>query len=249
MKIVMLTNKHPVGYKMLTEFMLNNVIVDCVVIEKNVSESKLRRIKNYIIYTFPGIINVIRKIRKLETIKDYEKDSSYKLFTNKIYFVKNFNSNLTESILKDINPDLIILGGARIIKENIISIPKIGILNAHPGLLPKYRGVDVILWSIYNGDDIGVTIHFIDKGVDTGTICRKKIIEIEKNDSIKTIREKAINISAELMVKVVKEIIQNKEIKTIDNKKEDGKQYYKMNKALMEKVDMKLKEMIDGKFN
>jgi len=141
------------------------------------------------------------------------------------------------------------LGGARIIKENIISIPKIGILNAHPGLLPKYRGVDVILWSIYNGDDIGVTIHFIDKGVDTGTICRKKIIEIEKNDSIKTIREKAINISAELMVKVVKEIIQNKEIKTIDNKKEDGKQYYKMNKALMEKVDMKLKEMIDGKFN
>lgn len=52
----------------------------------------------------------------------------------------------------EIKPDIIVLGGSSIIRENIIKIPKIGILNAHPGLLPKYREVDVIQWAIYNVD-------------------------------------------------------------------------------------------------
>ncbi len=50
-------------------------------------------------------------------------------------------------------------------------MPKIGVLNAHGGILPEYRGMNVMEWSLLQGDQIGVTVHFIDSKIDTGQIC------------------------------------------------------------------------------
>jgi methionyl-tRNA formyltransferase len=51
---------------------------------------------------------------------------------------------------------LILLGGARILKRPILECARLAVLNAHPGLLPAYRGVDVIPWALHNGDPVGV---------------------------------------------------------------------------------------------
>ncbi len=69
-------------------------------------------------------------------------------------------------------PDLCIVLGTSIIKPRIISIPKLGIINAHTSILPEYRGARSEFWQCYNQDysHVGLTFHLVDAGVDTGRV-------------------------------------------------------------------------------
>lgn len=70
-------------------------------------------------------------------------------------------------------PDLVIsVRYRRILKENALKLPRLGVINLHSGLLPGYKGVMATFWAMYNGaDSIGSTLHFIDDGtIDTGRI-------------------------------------------------------------------------------
>lgn len=66
--------------------------------------------------------------------------------------------------------DLVVQGGVGILKPEMISVPRIGFLNVHPGRLPFYRGNSCPEWALYNGDDIWFTAHLIDAGIDTGPV-------------------------------------------------------------------------------
>src|SRR5574344_1396830 len=81
-------------------------------------------------------------------------------------------------IIKCINPDLIITCAyGQIIPEELINIPRLGCINIHASLLPKYRGGAPIHWAKINGDSsTGVTIMYMDKNMDTGDIISSKEI-------------------------------------------------------------------------
>ncbi|RME45643.1 MAG: hypothetical protein D6791_10220 [Chloroflexi bacterium] len=74
--------------------------------------------------------------------------------------------------LADLNPDLIVLFSFNlIIPEEIIKLPRFGCINVHPSLLPKYRGAHPHFWVLVKGEtSTGVTVHYVDAGVDTGDI-------------------------------------------------------------------------------
>ena len=179
-----------------------------------------------------------------KTKKVWQHDDFYQSYSNKAYKVNNFNGAQCEQLLKKIEPDLIILGGSRIIRNNIIRIPKIGILNAHPALLPKYRGVDVIPWSIYHGDDIGVTIHFIDEGVDTGRIVAKKVIALQKGDTIERLMKRADELAGEMMSEIIYQLMKTGHIQTMPQSKEAGKQFYRMSLTMRQEAEQRLRQMI-----
>ncbi len=88
------------------------------------------------------------------------------------YVVSDVNGELTEKVIKDLKPDLMIQSGAGILKENIFSIPRLGTLNMHHGIAPELRGVSSAFWAMYYGlyEYIGVTVHFIDRTLDTGSV-------------------------------------------------------------------------------
>ncbi len=69
-------------------------------------------------------------------------------------------------------PDLLLVAGAPILKEGLLAIPRLGALNAHGSVLPRYRGTRATFWQVHNNDfeDVGVSIHFVARGVDTGDI-------------------------------------------------------------------------------
>jgi methionyl-tRNA formyltransferase len=144
--------------------------------------------------------------------------------------------------LRSIKPDLIIYAGGGIVKKELLKVPRIGILNAHMGLLPRYRGMNVLEWSLFNNDPIGITIHFMDRGIDTGDILLKKTIPIEKGDTIKSLRSKSQPISVGALAEVVNKL-ENGVIQPIKQKKEDGKQYFVMHKRLKNLVEEKLKKL------
>jgi methionyl-tRNA formyltransferase len=131
----------------------------------------------------------------------------YAAYSANIHFVKSLNGSECVGMLKDLDPDLVVVAGAPILKREVLSTARLAALNAHPGLLPQYRGVDVIPWAVLRGDPVGVTVHQIDTGVDTGPIILQEQIPIQPNDRIGTLRRKAEVLAGELMARAVSEAV------------------------------------------
>ncbi|HIH89250.1 TPA: hypothetical protein HA344_08600, partial [Candidatus Bathyarchaeota archaeon] len=119
------------------------------------------------------------------------------------YSVPHHNKAESRELLERLKPDLVVLGGTRIIKPAIINIPKDGMVNSHPGLLPECRGSASVAWSIYFDIPIGCTIHFIDPNIDTGPIIKKQIIPVHRGDTYEKLCWGTIAVAGELMVYAV----------------------------------------------
>ena len=94
--------------------------------------------------------------------------------------VDHINSIESEKLIKQYAPELCVLSSVGVIRQNILSLPKIGTLNAHSGILPFYRGIDVVGWSMLERNPIGCSVHFIDEGVDTGDILFTHMLSYEE---------------------------------------------------------------------
>lgn len=79
----------------------------------------------------------------------------------------------------DANIDIVIQGGVGILKAEMISVPKLGIINVHPGLLPEYRGNSCPEWAVLHGDEVWATAHLVDAGIDTGPIICSRRYDIK----------------------------------------------------------------------
>ncbi len=104
------------------------------------------------------------------------------------YFVKNLNNEASLSILENLKPDVILQGMGPIYKENLLKIPKIGILNSHPGILPQYQGCSAVEWTLFNDDEVGSTCHFMNEGIDTGPIINSSTFEVYRGDTYQDVR-------------------------------------------------------------
>ena len=112
--------------------------------------------------------------------------------------VKNHNRKKCREILEETKPDLLVLGGTRILKESVFQMAKKA-LNAHPGLLPEVRGSASVAWSIERDVEIGCTTHFIDAGVDTGPIIERRKIPVHRGDTYEKLCFETCCLSAVLM--------------------------------------------------
>lgn len=145
--------------------------------------------------------------------------------------VDNINSKEAVDYIKNKEVDILINAGGGIFKKSFISAPRIGILNAHMGFLPTFRGMNVLEWSLFHGHKIGVTLHFIDRGIDTGDILLFREIPIERGDTINNLRAKSLVINIELILQGIN-LIKNKKETRIKQQLERGKQYFVMHKRL-----------------
>jgi methionyl-tRNA formyltransferase len=108
--------------------------------------------------------------------------------------------------LAAIGPDaIIVVGYGRIIPQWMIDLPRLGNLNLHASLLPKYRGAAPIRWAIANGESVtGVTTMRIDAGLDTGDILMQREIPIASEDTAETLGPKLASIGADLVVETLR---------------------------------------------
>jgi methionyl-tRNA formyltransferase len=100
---------------------------------------------------------------------------------------------------------IIVVGYGRIIPQWMIDLPRLGNLNLHASLLPKYRGAAPIQWAIANGESVtGVTTMRIDAGLDTGDILMQREISIDLKDTAETLGPVLASIGADLMVETLR---------------------------------------------
>jgi len=109
--------------------------------------------------------------------------------------------------LKQMNPDaMVVVGYGQIIPQAIIDIPRLGILNVHASLLPKYRGAAPIQWAVANGETrTGVTTMRIDAGLDTGDMLLKWETEIGLEEDALELGARLAQAGAQLLVETLRD--------------------------------------------
>ena len=170
-------------------------------------------------------LEVVFKNTDLQLI--FTKEDKRNARGNKIIFspVKQFGIDNNEEVInkiKEINPDLIVVVAyGKILPKEIIDIPKYGIINVHSSLLPKYRGASPIHSAILNGDaETGVSIMYIEEGLDSGDVILREYCEITEDDTLGTLHDKLKELGANGLTKALK-LIENGEVQA--EKQDDSK--------------------------
>ncbi len=153
--------------------------------------------------------------------------------------VSSFNTAAAIDFVTGNRLDILINAGTGIFRKSIIGAPALGILNAHMGYLPTFRGMNVIEWSLFYGHTIGSTVHFIDRGIDTGDILLFRELPVEKGDTIETLRGRMQVLGVELLAECISRIEEGK-IERIPQAPHEGKQYFVMHPLLAAVVSSKL---------
>ena len=191
-----------------------------------IKKSKIKRLftsKYKLILIRNFFYNLIYKIFLLQVSKEKEKTeeeyfgdvdvkSINELNNRKRLFILDGNHNINHAVnnerIKAIEPDVIVVMGTSLIKDEIINIPKLGILNLHTGLSPAYRGGMTNFWPfIYREIGLcGVTVHKLDIGIDSGEIIFHGKPDIESGDTYSSINCKSIIIGTKLMIQAINDI-------------------------------------------
>jgi methionyl-tRNA formyltransferase len=138
-------------------------------------------------------------------------------------------------------PDVAVLLGADIVPPDLLSVPRLGTINAHYGLLPAYRGMNVTEWSVLRGDPIGVTVHLVEPGIDTGPILVQQRIELEPGETFESLRRKHQALAAELLVAATKALVDGT-ARPVRQARDAGRQYYRMHPALRRVAERRLRD-------
>lgn len=144
---------------------------------------------------------------------------------------ENLNAAAVVRYVRTRGINVLLNAGSELFRREIIEAPSSGVLNAHMGYLPTYRGYNVLEWSVFRGDPIGITLHFIDTGIDTGDIIRFQPIAVEPADTLDELRAKAFPIDVELMLDAVRKLEHGPLPRTAQIER-DGRQYFAMHRRL-----------------
>ena len=138
----------------------------------------------------------------------------------KLFIEKNVNSESFLEKISSCNLDLIVsMSFDQIFKKEIINLPKFKSINCHAGKLPFYRGRNVLNWVLINDEsEFGITVHFIDEGIDTGDIIMQKSFSITDDDDYSTLLTKAYKECGVLLYESIKKISNNNFSRTPQNK-------------------------------
>lgn len=115
--------------------------------------------------------------------------------------------DIKEELIKQ-KPDLFcVVAYGKILPKEILDIPKLGSINVHGSLLPKYRGAAPIQWAVINGEKkTGITTMYMDEGMDTGDMILQEEVSIGENETTGELWNKLSKVGANLLVKTIRQI-------------------------------------------
>ena len=167
-----------------------------------------------------GVYNAGHEILAVVTNPDRPKGRGMKMVASpvkefaisknlKIYQPEKVRNNV-EFIeeIKALQPDVIcVVAYGKILPKEILDIPRLGCINVHGSLLPKYRGAAPIQWAVINGEKVtGITTMYMDVGMDTGDMILKEEVNIGEDETTGELWDKLSEVGAKLLVKTLRQI-------------------------------------------
>jgi methionyl-tRNA formyltransferase len=125
-----------------------------------------------------------------------------------IQVVSNINDAECIEFIKHHTPEVLAVCGTTVIRPEVFTLTPKGAINIHTGITPEYRSANPIFWALYRGEPekVGVTIHFVDQGIDTGPIIHQDTVPVYADDTLATIYVRCIRRGAELYSRTLSEI-------------------------------------------
>jgi folate-dependent phosphoribosylglycinamide formyltransferase PurN len=164
-----------------------------------------------------------------------------------ILTVGDINGVRAETALRRARPDVIAFTGGGLIRSGLLALPRLGILNCHMGILPRFRGMDVVEWAILEagaeGPRLGLTLHLMDRGVDTGPILLQHNLELRRGDTLEAVRRRLEPAMARLMLEGVRGL-RDGSITPRTQTEGEGRQYYVMHPRLREAAAERLARIL-----
>jgi len=195
-----LTNGDPHALRILVELRRRGVQVDAVVCEFASPLAVLRKRRRD---PARAAFDLARWLRR--TIRAARALPAYRRHSRVVRLTGSVGGRRIVRDLRRLEPDLVLLGGVGILREDVIDIPTHGVVNAHPGLLPWLRGVGVVARSIERGVAAGCTCHYVDAGIDRGAIVDRRLVPIDVHDDLHAIEQRANDLGAAMLATVVAE--------------------------------------------
>lgn len=188
----------------------------------------------FLYYSWKFVLSKFNKKKQLKLVLENHKVPILQL-------EGSINSKENRAILEEYRPDLFIsIGGNQIFKTKLINLPTFGTLNLHTALLPKYRGLMPSFWVLKNNEKFtGVSVFFVDEGIDSGPILVQKKVEIGNRSQEELIKHTK-HIGMQCILEAVEKILHGKYELIANNaaemtyfsfpKKEDVKEFYRAGK-------------------
>lgn len=167
---------------------------------QNIAESDLDITIKVLIVDNPNAY-AIERAKKL--------DIPYRVVDRKHYTKETFEKEILD-ILKECDVELVVLAGfMKILSPNFISKYEDKIINLHPSLLPSFKGTEGIKDAFEYGVKVtGVTVHYVDSGIDTGKIIAQEAVGVEDKDTLETLEEKIHEIEYRLYIEALKMVLE-----------------------------------------
>ena len=153
------------------------------------------------------------------------------------------DQNAPDSIarLKEWSPDLIIFTGGNILRKQLLEVPRLGVLNVHLGLLPEIRGMSSPEWSLLNHVPVGVTIHYMDAGIDTGPFLQRyEFPDVARCESLSDLRNRLIAFGLEKAAEVIAGLDQGTISATTQSDHDEDRQFFVMHEWLQARAAERL---------
>jgi len=155
--------------------------------------------------------------------------------------VDSINSDEAIRVLREHKIDLYVYAGAGILKKNLIDSAPLGVLNAHMGLLPAYRGMNVAEWAAWNRDSVGCAVHLIDAGIDTGDILITREVDASRACNIGELRHLVDESQIALLGEVLQYVLKTGELPPRRSQTSaEGLQYFTMHPVLVDILNRRL---------
>jgi methionyl-tRNA formyltransferase len=153
--------------------------------------------------------------RQLKLAASPIKDLAFRLHLQ-IYQPEKIGSATSVAQLKYLRPDVIVVAAyGQILPKAILELPRKGCLNLHASLLPKYRGASPIHAAIAAGEkESGVTIMYMDEGLDTGDILLQESVTLRRRETTETLHDRLAKIGAEALMKALALVAENRAPRT-----------------------------------
>ena len=154
----------------------------------------------------------MRAAPRVEEIKRAHHLDESPIPLERILRVSSVNSDDCLEALQRMDPAVVIVSGTRIIAERVLQAVKAPFINLHAGITPQYRGVHGAYWALVDKrlDRCGVTIHLVDKGIDTGAVLGRDIIQPAPDDCFVTYHYLQLAAGIPLLKRVVREALEGK---------------------------------------
>ena len=184
----LLLKEHPYGREMLKQIISEGFIPRLIIQEDSAIADEERK-------------KFLKRIRGNPIAPSIENQASE--FNIPLITVSIHNTEEVLPHIQDEELDLIVFGGTRIIRGEILDLPSDGVINSHPGLLPECRGSASHAWSVYHDIPIGSSTHFCDNGIDTGDLLMRREISVKRGMSYEDLCYETLVLAGVLMKEVL----------------------------------------------